>query len=352
MSNLSSEVTIDGTRIGSDHPPYFIAEISGNHNGDIQKAKELIRLAKEAGASAVKLQTYTPDTMTIQSDKQYFKINSGLWSGYTLYDLYKWAHTPWEWHKELFDIAKQEGITIFSSPFDETSVDFLEELNVFAYKVASFELIDLPLIRYIAKKGKPMIMSTGMANLQEINEAVSVCQEEGNKDLVILHCVSGYPTPIADTNLRTIPVLADIVGGIVGLSDHTLSDSVAVASVALGARVIEKHFIKSRSDEGPDSTFSLEPQEFATLCKSCAEAFQSLGRPGFERKASEEVNIKFRRSIFFVKELKKGETIEKSHIRRIRPGYGIEPKHFDELIGRQVNQDIEVGTPVSWGVLN
>tara|TARA_R110002072_G_scaffold1989_3_gene16464 strand:+ start:27064 stop:28116 length:1053 start_codon:yes stop_codon:yes gene_type:complete len=349
---MSNTFEINNRKIGNQFSPYIIAEVSGNHNGDISKAKELIKIAKESGADAVKLQTYTPDTMTIECDNEFFQITEGPWKGHTLYDLYKLAYTPWEWHKELFAYAKEIDITIFSTPFDESAVDFLEKLDVPAYKIASFELTDIPLIKYIASQGKPMILSTGMASLEEIQDTVDAIYSTGNKQLVILHCVSGYPTPVNESNILTIKELSNEFNTLVGLSDHTLSNAVAVTSVSLGACVIEKHFTDSRANKGPDSDFSLEPKELQELCRDVRDAHSSLGLGSFERKNSEKKSMVFRRSIFFIKDLKKGEEITKDSIRRIRPGYGLSPKNFDSLLGKTVSEDVTRGTPVVWEKVN
>ena len=331
---------------GKDKEPFIIAELSANHNGSIERAFESIKVAKECGASAIKIQTYTADTMTIKSDKDEFKVKSGIWSGYELYDLYNEAHTPYEWHKPLFDYAKEIGITIFSTPFDRTAVDLLEDLNTPLYKVASFEVIDLPLIKYIAKTKKPMIISTGMANFEEIREAVEVAKENGCQDLVLLHCISSYPAPIEESNLLTIPDLAEKFGVISGLSDHTMGTVVATTSVALGASVIEKHFTLSRDDKGPDSEFSLEPSELKMLCKDAKVAWRSLGKVGYSLKKSEKLTS--RRSLYIVKDIKKGEEITLENIRSIRPGYGLAPKNITDIIGRRAKEDIEAGTPTKW----
>jgi pseudaminic acid synthase len=341
-------IIINNRPIGSNHPPFIIAELSANHNGKIERALETIRNAKESGADAIKIQTYTADTMTIDCDKEDFQIKGGLWDGYKLYDLYKWAETPFEWHKEIFDYARNIGITLFSTPFDETAVDILEDLNTPAYKVASFEATDLPLIRYIASTKKPMIMSTGMANLEEITEMVETAREGGCKDLVLLHCISSYPAPIEQSNLLTIPDMREKFGVQIGLSDHTLTNIASITSIALGATVIEKHFIIDRSEKGPDSEFSIIPSELSDLCKSTKDAWLALGVAGYDRKPAEESSAKFRRSLYFVKDLKAGQVIEKQHIRRIRPGFGLPPKFEGELIGKRVVKDVERGTPVSW----
>jgi len=347
-----SVITIDGRQIGQGHPPYIIAELSANHNGVLQKALDTISAAKSCGADAVKLQTYTADTMTINCDNEDFRIKGGLWDGYKLYDLYKWAQTPFEWHKAMFDHARKVGITCFSTPFDETAVDLLEDLNVPAYKVASFEATDLSLIGYIASTKKPMIMSTGMANLEEIEEMIAAARDGGCNDLIILHCISSYPAPIEQSNLLTIPDMQNRFGLQIGLSDHTTSNTASIVATGLGATLIEKHFILDRSDKGLDSEFSIEPSELETLCREVNDAWLSLGKAGYDRKPVEEANVKFRRSVYFVKDLKVGEVIQKDDIRRIRPGYGLAPKHESEIIGKTVKTDITRGTATSWDLIN
>ncbi|KGY07252.1 pseudaminic acid synthase [Vibrio sinaloensis] len=332
--------------IGSGHKPYIIAEMSGNHNGDITRAIELIKAAKESGADAVKLQTYTADTITINHDSEEFMIRGGLWGGSKLYDLYEQAHTPWEWHKTLFEEAEKLGITIFSSPFDHTAVDFLESLNAPAYKIASFELIDLPLIRKVASTGKPMIMSTGNANLAEIEEAVAAAKEAGAEDIILLHCTSGYPTPASQANISSMAVLKDAFGVEVGLSDHTMDIGVSVAAVALGACVIEKHFTLARADGGPDSAFSLEKEELRSLVTNCNMAFEALGKPNFVSTEAELKTKCHRRSLYVVKAISKGETITSEHVRSIRPGNGIRPKYLDDVIGSVAVEDLAYGTPL------
>jgi N-acetylneuraminate synthase len=344
--------SINGRKIGKDQPPYIIAELSANHNGSIERALETIKSAHDSGAHAIKIQTYTADTMTIDCDREEFMIRGGLWDGYKLYDLYKWAETPFEWHKEIFDYAHKLGITIFSTPFDETAVDLLESLNAPAYKIASFEATDLPLIRYVASTGKPMIMSTGMCSEEEISEAVEAAKEGGCKDLVLLHCISSYPAPMDQANLSQMAALAERFDTIPGLSDHTLGTTVSVAAVALGACVIEKHFTISRNDKGPDSEFSIEPAELQRLCKDSFDAWSAIGKRGFERQKAEEGNKQFRRSVYFVKNLKAGDMISDSDIRRIRPGIGLEPKYFDQLIGKKVKVDVPFGTPASWSLID
>jgi len=348
MTNImGTTFAIAGRCIGPSHPPYLIAEMSGNHNGDIGRAFELLKAAKAAGADAVKLQTYTADTITIDHDGADFRIDEGLWAGKTLYALYQEAHTPWEWHRELFARAHELGLTIFSSPFDETAVDFLEELKVPAYKIASFEAIDLPLIRRVATTGKPLIISTGMANLEEIHEAVDAARSAGANDLVLLHCVSGYPTPAAEANLRTLPELATRFGTIVGLSDHTTGTAVSIAAVALGASVIEKHFTLRRADGGPDATFSLEPEELADLASGCRIAWEALGSAGFERKPSEEANIRFRRSLYVVEDIPPGECFTQQNVRSIRPGFGLPPKLLPQVLGRRAAKALHRGEPLA-----
>ena len=342
---------IDNRSISNNSPPYIIAELSANHNGSISRAFESILAAKESGVDAVKIQTYTADTMTIDCDREEFQVTGGLWNGYSLYDLYKEAQTPYEWHKPLFDYAKKIGVTIFSSPFDSTAVDLLEELNTPAYKIASPEIIDLPLIKYVAQTKKPMIISTGMANLDEISEAVRVARENGCQDLVLLHCISSYPAPFEQSNLRTIPDLAEKFNVLVGLSDHTMGTVVATTSVALGACVIEKHFTLSRDDKGPDSEFSLEPDELKQLCQDTKTAWQSLGKAGYERKSAEEANVKFRRSIYAIKDIKKGEQFTKDNVQRIRPGFGLAPKYYEQILGRTAKFDIRRGAPLSFNLV-
>lgn len=326
--------------------PYIIAEISGNHNGSIDRAKELVKLAKENGADCVKIQTYTPDTMTIKSNKDDFLIKGGLWDGYNLWDLYDWAQTPFEWQKELFEYANSIGITMISTPFDESAVDLLESLNCPFYKVASFELTDLPLIKYIAQTKKPIILSTGMANEKEIKEAIDTIIEYGSGDFILLHCVSGYPTPVEEINLDTITLLKKKFKCEVGLSDHTLGNTSAILSIALGAKVIEKHFTFDRSEGGPDAEFSMEPHELKDLSENISLAHKAIGVGSFEMKSAEESNIKFRRSIYVVEDIKEGETLTKDNVRRIRPGYGLKPKEYEKLIGSIANKDLDKGNPL------
>jgi len=340
------KVVIDGRTIGSGYAPYVIAELSANHNGSIDQALKIIDAAVAAGADAVKLQTYRPDTITLDADGPDFRIVGGLWDGRRLYDLYEWAHTPWEWHEALFAHAKARGITIFSSPFDPTAVDLLEELGAPAYKIASFEAVDLPLIRYVASKGKPMIISTGMADLDEITEAVEAARAGGCAELALLHCVSGYPAPASDYNLATLADMAARFDVPVGLSDHTIDNTTAIASVALGAAIIEKHMTLDRTGGGPDDSFSLEPDEFAALCKGARTAWEAMGTVDYGRKSSEVANVKFRRSLYFVKDMKAGDVITEECVRSVRPGYGLAPKFLDEILGKYVKHDIGRNSPV------
>jgi len=351
MNKASSSIKIKDRDIGENQPPYIIAELSANHNGSLDRALQTISMAKSMGADAVKFQTYTPDTLTIDSQKEDFKIKGGLWDGFTLYELYKLAFTPFEWHQEMFDYARSVDITCFSTPFDESAVDLLEDLNAPAYKVASFEIIDIPLIKYIASTKKPMIISTGMANKKEIQEAVDVARENGGSEIILLHCISGYPTPVEQSNLLTIPDMRDFFGLPVGLSDHTLGTEVSIAAIALGATVIEKHFTLDASDKGPDSEFSLEPDQLNRLCVECKSAWEALGSAGYEKKPAEKDNIKFRRSIYVVEDIDSGGILTKENIRRIRPGFGLPPKYFDELIGKKVKSRIEKGTPLDWDMI-
>lgn len=339
-------ITVAERRIGGNYPPYIIAELSANHNGDINRAYEIIEMAKRCGADAIKLQSYTPDTITMNSNRPEFLIKGGLWDGRSLYDLYSEAYMPWDWHEPMFEKANELGITIFSSPFDYTAVDMLEDLNCPAYKIASFEAIDIPLIKYVAKTGKPMIISTGMANEEEIQEAVAAAIQAGCKELVVLHCVSGYPAPASDYNLATISDMAKRFDVLTGLSDHTLENSTAIASVSLGACVIEKHVTLDRSGGGPDDSFSLEELELAQLCRDCKTAWKALGTVNYQRKESEKGNIVFRRSLYVVKDTKAGEIITPDNVRSIRPGYGAKPKLLPYFLGKKLRVDCSAGTPL------
>lgn len=345
------KIEISGRLIGVEYSPYVIAELSANHNGQLETALRIIEEAKKAGADAVKLQTYKPDTITLNCDSEEFRIHGGLWDGRTLYELYEEAHMPWEWHKPLFEYARKLGITIFSSPFDNTAIDLLEDLNAPAYKIASFEAVDLPLIKYAASTGKPMIISTGMADAEEIQEAIDAAREGGCKELAILHCVSGYPAPAEDYNLRTIPDMIERYDLVTGLSDHTLDNTTAIASVALGVSIIEKHFTLNRNGGGPDDSFSLEPAEMVALCHGAKTAWQALGKVDYGRKSSEQGNVKFRRSLYFVRDLRAGEVIGPEAVRSVRPGFGLAPKHLSEVVGRKVSKAVQYGTPVTLEVL-
>lgn len=341
-------VSIAGRPIGPEHMPYIIAELSANHNGQLSTALQAIEAAKRSGADAVKLQTYTAETMTIDCDRPEFFIQGGLWDGYKLFDLYRWAETPFAWHRSIFEYAQRLGITVFSTPFDESAVDLLEDLGAPAYKIASFEAIDLPLIRYVASAGKPMMISTGMASEEEIAEAVATARDAGCRELILLHCISSYPTPLEQTNLRQIPELAQRFQVLSGLSDHTLGTTAAVAAVALGACVIEKHFTLNRADRGPDSEFSIEPYELERLCNDTRDAWLCLGRAGYQRQPVEQGNKAFRRSIYFVRDLPAGSQVALEDIRRIRPGFGLAPRYFDTLLGRRLKVAVNRGTPASW----
>ena len=348
---MTSAVTIRGRAIGPGHPPYLVAELSGNHNGDLDRALRLMEAASAAGADAVKLQTYTPDTMTIDCDDPIYRIEGGLWAGRQLYELYGEAQTPWEWHEALFAKGRDLGITVFSTPFDSTAVDFLEALDVPAYKIASFELIDLPLVEKVAATGRPMIISTGMADLGEIGQAVEVARRLGGGEIVLLHCVSAYPTPLEDANVRTVPHLADTFSAVAGLSDHTTGTAAAVAAVALGACVIEKHVTLRRADGGPDAAFSLEPQEFETLVRDCRAAWDALGQIDYSRKPSERENVVFRRSLIAVADLRAGERFSADNVRSIRPGHGLAPKELPNVLGRSASRDIRRGAPLDWTMI-
>ncbi|MBI48030.1 MAG: pseudaminic acid synthase [Marinobacter sp.] len=348
---IEPKIVIAGREISRNQPPYVIAELSANHNGNIETAMRIISEAVKAGADAVKLQTYRPDTITLDCQSDEFKIKGGLWDGRTLYELYEEAHMPWDWHKPLFDHARKAGIPIFSSPFDRTAVDLLEDLNAPAYKIASFEAIDLPLIRYVAATGKPMIISTGMANADEIAEAINAAREGGCKELAILHCVSGYPAPPEDYNLRTITDMIERFGLVTGLSDHTLDNTTAIASVVLGASLIEKHFTLDRRGGGPDDSFSLEPKDMTELCSGAKTTWKSLGKVDYGQKSSEVGNAQFRRSLYFVEDLKCGDRITSNSIRSVRPGYGLPPKYFDQLLNRKLKSDVQKGTAVTWDLL-
>ena len=342
------EISINNRKIGQAQPPYVIAEMSANHNGDIDNAYKIIDMAKASGADAIKLQTYTADTITMDMKTPEFMIEGGLWDGQSLYELYKGAFMPWEWHEPLFEYAKKVGIAIFSSPFDNTAVDLLEDLNAPAYKIASFEVVDLALIKYVAQTEKPMIISTGMADAEEIQEGIEAAREGGCKELAILHCVSAYPALASDYNLRTLADMRQKFGLVTGLSDHTIDNTTAITSVALGASIIEKHVTLNRNGGGPDDSFSLEYKELEELCVGAKIAWESLGQVDYGRKSSEQANVKFRRSLYFVKDIKTGELITNEHVKSIRPGYGLAPKYMKEIIGKKTTAAVKRGNPVSF----
>ncbi|MBS4641735.1 MULTISPECIES: pseudaminic acid synthase [Aeromonas] len=334
--------------INQEQAPYVIAELSANHNGNLDRALAIMTAAKAAGAGAIKLQTYRPDTITLKSDRPEFQIHGGLWDGHSLYDLYEWAHTPWEWHQALFAKGRELGLTVFSSPFDFSAVDLLESLDCPAYKIASFELVDLPLIRYAAQAGKPLVMSTGMAKEAEITAAVEMALKHGNGQLALLHCVSGYPAPAAEYNLRTIPMLRQRFGVEVGLSDHTLGSATAIAATALSATLIEKHFTLARADGGPDCAFSMEPAELSELITSVNTAHAALGVADYQLTESEQGNRAFRRSLYLVRDIAAGEALTAEHIKSVRPALGLPPADYDRLIGKRVSRDLSANQPLNW----
>lgn len=344
---------INGRPIGLDARPYLIAEMSGNHNHSLDRALEIVDAAAESGADAIKLQTYTADTITLDCDGPGFVIEdeNSLWNGRRLHELYAEAHTPWDWHSPIIERARAHGLDCFSSPFDFTAVDFLEDLGVPAYKIASFESIDLPLIRKVAETGKPMIISTGMASVVEIGEALRTCHEAGNEDVCILKCTSTYPATPENTNIRTIPNMRDTFGCEVGLSDHTMGTGVAVGAVALGAVLIEKHFTLRRADGGVDSAFSLEPEEFQALRDETERAWQALGQVTYGGTKAEEGSRQFRRSLYVAEDMAEGDVFTEANLRSVRPGFGLPPRHYDVLLGKRVNRALTKGTPVSWDLI-
>lgn len=348
---MSSSISIAGRSIGRDHEPYVICELSANHNSRLDRALALLEAAAATGADAIKIQSYTPDSITIDYDGPGFRIEGGPWAGRTLHGLYSEAQTPFEWLDALFGRARELGLTMFSTAFDETGVDLLEQLGTPAYKIASFEAVDLPLIAYVASRRKPMLISTGMASLDEIDEAVRTARENGSGDIVLLHCVSSYPAPDEQSNLRTVPDLADRFGVVSGLSDHTLGSAVAVASIALGGCVVEKHFTLARADGGPDASFSLEPNEFKGLVQDCKRAWRALGRPTYEPQACEKDSLALRRSIYVVREVRAGEQLTPRDVRSIRPGHGLPPKHLPRVLGRRAARDLKRGEPLVWDAL-
>ncbi len=346
-------IEIGVRKVGPGQRVYIVAEMSANHNQDFDQAVRILHAAKEAGADAVKLQTYTPDTLTIQSDKEYFRIGKGtLWEGKTLYDLYSEAYMPWEWQPKLKKIADEIGIDLFSTAFDPTAVDFLEEMGVPVHKVASFEIVDIPLIEKMASTGKPLIISTGMATLSEIEEAIRAARNAGATQIALLKCTSAYPAPPEEINLRTIPHLAKAFGVPVGLSDHTLGIAVPVAAVALGVCIVEKHFTLSRDIPGPDSAFSLEPHEFKAMVEAIRTVEKATGKVHYGTGEQEAKSRVFRRSLFVVKDMKAGEVFTEENVRSIRPGYGLHPRYLSEVLGRRAIQDIKRGTPLQWSLID
>ena len=345
-------IQISSRKIGQNKSTFIIAELSANHLQNFDLAVDTIKAMKKSGADAVKLQTYTPDTMTIDSDNEYFQINQGtLWDGKTLYQLYQEAYTPWEWQPKLKQIAEELGLICFSSPFDRTAVDFLEEMNVPAYKVASFEITDILLIEYIASKGKPVIISTGIATLADIEEAVHACRRMGNDQIALLKCTSAYPAPLEESNLRTILNLADTFNTVVGLSDHTLGISAPITSVALGAMIIEKHFILDRKMGGPDAAFSMEPDEFRSMVEAVREVEKALGTVNYDLTEKTRKSREFSRSLFAVEDIKAGESFTKENVRSIRPGFGLHPRYYGQIIGKKTRTDIKRGTPLDWDLI-
>ena len=346
------DVKIGNRLIGEGHPVFIVAELSANHLQDYDTAVKIVKAAKEAGADAIKLQTYTPDTITLDCDNEYFKLKQGtIWDGKTFYELYQEAYTPWDWQPKLQELANELGLIFFSSPFDQSAVDFLEKLNVPAFKIASFEITDIPLIEYVASKSKPVIISTGIATEEDIQEAIKACERAGNKDIILLKCSSSYPSPLEDINLRNITYLSDIFGKLVGLSDHTLGISVPIASVALGACLIEKHLTLDRNQGGPDSAFSLEPTEFEEMVKSIREVEKSLGKEEYTVTTKMEKNKELSRSLFISQDVEKGEILTEENVRSVRPGYGLHPKELKNVLGKKTKENIKKGTPLSWDLV-
>lgn len=349
---MKKKIYIDGAPVGDNETPYIVAEISANHNGSIDNALELMTRAKAAGASAVKIQTYTADTITLKSSSDEFLIKGGLWDGRSLYDLYTEAHTPWEWHPALFEHAKNVGITIFSSPFDHSAIDFLESLNAPAYKIASFEAVDIPLIKYAARTGKPLIISTGMCSFEERRSAYEAAVESGCEAPIMLHCVSGYPASLEDYNLSTMADMRRHLDCLVGVSDHSLTNTVATTATALGACFIEKHFTLDRGAGGPDDSFSLEPPELDHLVAEVHSTFKAVGNVDYRVKASEAANIQFRRSIYVVKPIRRGELLTSKNIRSVRPGYGLPPSSYEDVVGRKAMKDLNENEPLTYGCVD
>ncbi len=348
---MMPEIEIAGRRIGGAYEPYVICELSGNHNGSLDRALAMIDAAAATGCDAIKIQTYTADTITMDVDRPEFRITGGLWDGRSLHDLYQEAQTPFEWHAALFERARERGVTLFSSPFDETAVDLLDSLGAPAFKIASFEAVDLPLIRYAAAKGKPLIISTGMASLAEMAAARDAALEAGAAGVVLLHCVSSYPAEMADANVRTVADMAGRFESPIGLSDHTHGSAASVAAIALGACVIEKHFTLARADGGPDAAFSLEPAEFAGLVADCKDAWRALGRAHYDVLGSERGSLQFRRSLYVSADVKAGEPLSRANVRSIRPGNGLPPAELDKVLGRTAARDLKRGEPLAWDML-
>ena len=345
-------IEIAGRKIGQGQPPYIVCELSGNHNGSLERALTLVDAAAATGCDAIKIQTYTPDTITLDCDRPEFLLHGGLWDGQSLYQLYGEAYTPYEWHGALFERAAQRGVPMFSTPFDDTAVDLLESLNAPAYKIASFEVIDLPLVARVARCKKPMIISTGMANENEMAEVVDTALSNGAAGVVLLHCTSSYPAPMNSANVRNVPMLAGHFGVDAGLSDHTMGTAASVAAVALGACLIEKHFTLARADGGPDADFSLEPAEFSSLVRDCRDAWSALGRAGFERAGVEVGNIKFRRSLYVVADIAQGEALTPANVRSIRPGLGLAPKVLPQVLGQKASRKLHRGEPLTWDMVD
>jgi pseudaminic acid synthase len=348
---MSLQIEIAGRKIGPDHQPFVICELSGNHNGSLDRALAMIDAAAATGADAIKLQTYTADTITLDSDAPDFRITEGPWAGRTLHDLYAEAYTPYEWHGALFERARQRGVILFSTPFDDTAVDLLESLGAPAYKIASFEAVDLPLIARVARCGKPMIISTGLASLTEMGEALETARSSGAAGVVLLHCVSAYPAPMEEANVRTVPDLAARFGVVTGLSDHTPGSAASVAAVALGAAVIEKHFTLARADGGPDAAFSLEPAEFTALVADCKAAWQALGGANYDELGSERAAAGHRRSLYVAAHIKAGETLTAANVRSVRPGFGLPPKELSRVLGRKAARDLKYGEALRWEMI-
>lgn len=349
---MLNEIKIGNKILNDSSSTFIIGEISANHNGKIENAIKLIKEAKKAGVDAIKLQTYTADTITLDCNNEYFQIKQGtLWDGVTLHDLYKEAYMPWEWHGELFKVAKEEGIICFSSPFDKTAVDLLEQFNIPAYKIASFEITDIPLVEYIASKGKPVIISTGIAEAEDIEEALDACRRMGNNQVTLLKCTSAYPAPYEDMNLATIKDMHHRFNCVTGLSDHTLGSEVSIAAVALGAKIIEKHIILDRSEGGPDAAFSMEMDELRDMVDKIRNVEKSIGKIDYSMNEKKKKNREFSRSLFISEDVKAGEIISENNIRSVRPGYGLHPKYYNEVLGRKFNADVKKGTPLSMNLI-